>query len=185
MKPLKYGVRRSLPDGRINPEWCKRVYAALTPEERAHKNKVHSEWAKRNKAKTDEYRRRYFEKHPDAKERIRKINAQWRREWKAKPENKKRYYEAMKRFHLKRGYAMTLEEYKKKLKAQRYKCAICCTPHKEESRKRLHVDHDHKTNKNRDLLCHDCNVMLGRAGHDGDSIEILKKAVAYLERHMD
>ena len=42
-----------------------------------------------------------------------------------------------------------------------------------------HIDHDHVTNQVRGFLCNDCNLLLGRAK---DSVEILEKAIAYLER---
>ena len=45
----------------------------------------------------------------------------------------------------------------------------------------LYVDHCHKTNTLRDLLCHQCNSFLG---HAKDNIEILQKAIDYLHKHM-
>jgi len=48
--------------------------------------------------------------------------------------------------------------------------------------KRLAVDHDHKTNKIRGLLCQFCNTALGKFL---DDVEILKKAILYLERNSD
>ena len=44
----------------------------------------------------------------------------------------------------------------------------------------LYVDHDHLTGKLRDLLCHHCNLLLGNAQ---DSVERLRLAIAYLQRH--
>lgn len=44
---------------------------------------------------------------------------------------------------------------------------------------KLEVDHDHKTGKVRGMLCRRCN---GALGWFGDSIEFLKKAIAYLEK---
>jgi hypothetical protein len=43
-----------------------------------------------------------------------------------------------------------------------------------------HVDHCHKTNKRRGLLCHKCNVGLGMVQ---DSVEHLEKLIAYLIKH--
>lgn len=48
----------------------------------------------------------------------------------------------------------------------------------EKSDKVLQVDHDHKTGDVRALLCSRCNSLLGYAD---DSIELLKRAIAYLE----
>ena len=56
-------------------------------------------------------------------------------------------------------------------------CGICGeTP---SARQRLQVDHDHITDEIRGLLCARCNRMLGQAQ---DSAEILRSALAWLER---
>jgi hypothetical protein len=68
-------------------------------------------------------------------------------------------------------------------KAQNNLCAICGNPqhqfHK-GTRKRLYVDHDHKTNKVRGLLCNNCNAGVGRFKDEPDR---LRSAADYLERH--
>ena len=47
------------------------------------------------------------------------------------------------------------------------------------SARRLHVDHDHKTNQYRGLLCQPCNSALGLVE---DDIERLQALIAYLQR---
>ena len=64
-------------------------------------------------------------------------------------------------------------------------CAICGKPESAERNgriKKLAVDHDHSVEEMRlrDLLCQRCNVMIG---HCNDDIAVLRKAIAYLERH--
>lgn len=44
----------------------------------------------------------------------------------------------------------------------------------------LVLDHDHKTGKVRDLICSQCNTMLGNAR---DSLDVLYEAIAYLKKH--
>lgn len=56
-------------------------------------------------------------------------------------------------------------------------CDICGKPR--EGNRRLRVDHDHKTEKFRGLLCHDCNVGLG---HFKDDPDLLQKAIDYLQK---
>jgi ssDNA-binding Zn-finger/Zn-ribbon topoisomerase 1 len=51
-------------------------------------------------------------------------------------------------------------------------CAIC------GSDRNLVIDHDHKTGIIRGVLCHPCNTGLGKLG---DSIEGLRRAIAYLD----
>lgn len=77
---------------------------------------------------------------------------------------------------LERTFGITPKEYYEILDAQGGACAICRTVPK---RKRLAVDHDHKTGAIRGLLCTQCNHhVLGGAKED---IEILRSAVSYLE----
>jgi len=65
-------------------------------------------------------------------------------------------------YRLKANYGITLEDYNKLLILQDYKCKIC---NEKDSKcivkKRLSVDHDHKTGKVRGLLCDNCNKSLG------------------------
>lgn len=79
---------------------------------------------------------------------------------------------------LRRLYGITLEQYKTKEAEQGGRCGLCGQI--PETDRRLHVDHDHRTGKLRDLLCHHCNLLLGNAQ---DSTERLRLAIAYLGRH--
>ena len=74
----------------------------------------------------------------------------------------------------KHKYGLTQEEYKNMILSQNNECAICKKP----SHKTLHVDHDHKTDKVRGLLCHECNTGIGLFNEDIDS---LTNAVKYLK----
>lgn len=61
---------------------------------------------------------------------------------------------------LKLKYNLTVGGYDKMLQHQQGCCAICGI-HQSELKKRLFVDHDHKTGKVRGLLCINCNCRLG------------------------
>lgn len=81
---------------------------------------------------------------------------------------------------------ITLEEYYALEGRQQGKCAICSN---EETRKnrsgitaRLCLDHNHTTGTVRELLCHACNQVVG---HSRESVDILKKAISYLEAHQN
>lgn len=69
-------------------------------------------------------------------------------------------------------YGTTIEELDKLERI----CAICLTP--EEVYGTLHVDHCHNRNKFRGLLCRHCNIMLGAAK---DNTDTLLAAIYYLE----
>ena len=86
--------------------------------------------------------------------------------------------------NLKMLYGLTLEDYAKKLSAQKGVCAICEQPETRIFRGKiglLNVDHDHSTGQIRDLLCNACNVSLGGFR---DSPELLERAASYLRRHV-
>ena len=69
------------------------------------------------------------------------------------------------------------QEYERFLSEQDGVCAICLKPC--QTGQRLSVDHDHVTGAVRGLLCRRCNSGLG---HFQDSLDLLKKALMYLER---
>ena len=83
--------------------------------------------------------------------------------------------------NLEKKFGLTHEEYQKMFYEQNGVCAICGKPEtavRAGSTLRLAVDHDHKTGRNRSLLCGKCNKLLGFACEDK---EILESAIEYLE----
>ncbi|MFC4501733.1 MULTISPECIES: endonuclease VII domain-containing protein [Streptomyces] len=73
-------------------------------------------------------------------------------------------------------YGLTAEEYRKLLDFQGGRCAIC----QETRRTNLAVDHCHRTEAVRGLLCARCNSQLLARGAR-DRPEILRRAANYLE----
>jgi hypothetical protein len=69
---------------------------------------------------------------------------------------------------------MTVSEHEEMVNAQNGQCAIC------NERTKLVIDHCHTTKKVRALLCDHCNKGLG---FFSDKTELLKSAIAYLEKH--
>uniref|UniRef100_UPI00403FE523 endonuclease VII domain-containing protein n=1 Tax=Streptomyces sp. SS7 TaxID=3108485 RepID=UPI00403FE523 len=80
--------------------------------------------------------------------------------------------------HIKRAYGITAREYEAMLERQGGRCAICAIP-SESSKRRLAVDHCHRTGRVRGLLCGLCNTAIGKLKDDP---VLLLKAVSYLER---
>jgi len=77
---------------------------------------------------------------------------------------------------------ITVQTYNEMLERIDNKCEICGN---EETRKnpdgrttRLCIDHCHKTEKIRGMLCHSCNTGIGKFK---DDIELLQKAIEYLK----
>lgn len=73
-------------------------------------------------------------------------------------------------------YGITEAEFNSLLESQNKSCAICGSS-EAGGRGDWHVDHCHKTNKIRGLLCHHCNTGLGLFR---DSPELLILAAEYL-----
>ena len=94
--------------------------------------------------------------------------------------HKKYYYanrdkigEKVKYANLRIRYGLTKQVYETLLSSQNNLCAICKMPNK-----KLNVDHCHKTNEVRGILCNKCNFLIGLAG---DNKIILQNAVTYLK----
>jgi hypothetical protein len=80
-------------------------------------------------------------------------------------------------------YGLTPSDLVAKLTAQGGRCMICRKPPNPvgvRAASRLHVDHDHVTGKNRDLLCNGCNRGIG---YLMDDPSLLRAAADYIERH--
>lgn len=63
------------------------------------------------------------------------------------------------RHRYKKVYGLSVADYELMLRQQKEKCLVCKD---EPAQYRLCVDHDHETGKVRGLLCHPCNLALGR-----------------------
>ena len=98
--------------------------------------------------------------------------------WKLKTPRQKKEASLIKR------YGITYDEYLVKLTEQEYKCEICKSLIKEFDSTRnpeaAQVDHCHKTNNVRGLLCSFCNWGLGCAKDDK---QILENMIKYLEKY--
>lgn len=91
-------------------------------------------------------------------------------------------------YHRVRRYGLTLAAIREMFDSQGGKCAICQTPYEWEHLSKgkngtsagLVIDHCHRRNKVRSLLCGRCNSALG---FFRDSKHILLAAVDYLKKH--
>jgi len=89
------------------------------------------------------------------------------------------YYSRKERM-LKYRYGITLNVYDEMYKNQSGKCAICKVEGIKYSKKGLLVDHNHKTNEVRGLLCSSCNTGIGLLK---DSIEVMTAGLEYLNNN--
>ena len=115
---------------------------------------------------------RYQQRHP---ERIKAAGKKWRD---ANPDKERDK-------HYRRKFGIGIEDYNKLWEEQNGLCAICNKPETVSTTGNpipmwLAVDHDHKTNKIRALLCFKCNTTLSYFEKHEQSIE---QIIAYLEKH--
>lgn len=84
---------------------------------------------------------------------------------------------------LKKNFGIGIVEYAKMLDEQNGVCAICKHPEtaiRHGKLKMLAVGHCHSSGANRELLCQDCNLAIGRMKDDPARLRV---AADYLERH--
>ena len=77
-------------------------------------------------------------------------------------------------------YGLTVEKYDAMLVKQGSVCALCDGAETNIKKTHLCIDHDHNTGKVRALLCDRCNRGIGAFG---DNLDLLEKAVLYLQKH--
>ncbi len=113
-------------------------------------------------------------RNPELKKRQQESSNRWAKENRDKTASNSRKYRKnldplvkRERLLLKK-YGLTLEGYNNILLAQGGGCAIC---NRKPGERPLHVDHDHRTDRIRGLLCHQCNWYLGTIDADPDIIQ--------------
>jgi len=84
-------------------------------------------------------------------------------------------FRARKKF-LKRRYGISIDDYYVMLEAQGGHCATC--PTTPQPGRSLAVDHDHRTNRVRGLLCDSCNRALGLVKDDPGILRALENYLA-------
>jgi hypothetical protein len=131
----------------------------------------------KNRELYNERRRKKYAENPEHR-RNKNKESRLRRKEQIKRYGHMYYKEKAKNVDLKHKFGITLEEYNKILIKQDNKCMIC-GENQDKFSKSFAVDHDHNTGKIGGLLCHNCNLILG---HAKENIEILRKAVVYLEK---
>lgn len=135
-----------------------------TAEKKAKAAAYNKEWRAKNKERDRKWHQDYYKKNR-AKHlaRMKKYH--------------KDYYAAnphkLVEYTYKRKYGLSLEDIRALKHKQKHRCAIC------QKKKKLNVDHCHKTGIVRGLLCTSCNTALGAFA---DSPKVVKKALAYLAK---
>jgi len=90
------------------------------------------------------------------------------------PEIQIKMKERSKIYSLNKSYGLTLEDVQHRKVQQNFRCAIC------KHEKNLCVDHDHKSGRNRGMLCKSCNFGIG---YFHDNVDNLIHAIEYLKEY--
>jgi hypothetical protein len=91
-----------------------------------------------------------------------KSATEWARQYRI--DHPEEVYRAVRKYHLKKTFGITLEQYDAMLMKQGRRCAICNTTDPRGRGKKettWDIDHNAKTGEVRGLLCHPCNLVLG------------------------
>jgi len=131
------------------------------------------QWQKNNPEKFRESKRKWiknnFEKVKKSKEKWEKNNPNRRKKWQ---ENNPDY---ARKNHIKKTYNLFYEDWLRIWESQDGKCAICGTLFVKPSN--AYIDHNHKINEIRGLLCMKCNFGIGNFN---DNPILMRKAIIYL-----
>jgi Recombination endonuclease VII len=143
----------------------------VTAEDRARYNRA---WKEKNPEKAKEsHRLAQLKWRAKNREKVRQNIDAWRRANMAKSNayRMKEYY--------KRKYGLTREGKQELLESQGNCCAACGS-NSPNHKQGWVVDHCHKSNRVRGILCQPCNLTLGKVK---DSPDHLRKLADYLEKH--
>lgn len=124
----------------------------VTPEAKRLKSLRHKKWAEENRDHLSAYMRKYNAEHPKSQEQK---------------------DQAISR-SMKMNYGIDIHQYRQMLSEQKGLCKLCGKPPR---KRRLVIDHCHKTGKIRGLLCNGCNRSLALL----DNPELLRQAIKYKE----
>lgn len=133
-----------------NPEKIKNVNRICYLNKREQRIKKQKQYSLENKDRIKAYRKEWLKRKPDYS----------------------------KRNDLKRKYNLELEEFDKMMQGQGNSCLTCGKLFKKRSD--AHVDHCHKTQKVRGLLCSHCNTAIGLVY---EKEETLQNMINYLRQN--
>ena len=157
----------------------------------ANKPKFNSwayKWQKENREQWLAYRRRWRAENRERlvkenreynslnRERKSKAASEWCKNNRDRIKARPTYYMGCRKQNLKRAHNMTLEEYNELNTKQNGLCACCGKP--PSNGKPLYVDHNHRTEKRRALICSYCNMVVGIVESG-----IVDKVKIYLEKY--
>lgn len=96
--------------------------------------------------------------------------------------NPKKVAAIIRSLHYRNKYGITIDDYNQLLEQQHGYCRLC-SKHQSEFKRRLDVDHNHKTGKIRGLVCNGCNRTIGKYENKQlKNKKLMKKIEIYLAK---
>ncbi len=143
----------------------KSYYQSLSPEQKREYNRRANHAPGRKEKRRENSRRFYRGLSPEQRiELHHQINQNPnKRKWRLE--------------HNIRKYGLDIKQLEEMFLLQEAKCAICQCEF--TTRRKMHIDHDHKTGQIRQLLCNHCNVGLGMFK---ETELLLERALSYLRK---
>lgn len=141
--------------------------------------KTQQKWNETNKDKIKKIKKKYKEIHKNEIQDYNKTHRtlfkdhynSYKKKWRYNNKNKTKN-EKLKKYNL------TIEKFNNLLQNQNYKCGVCRKEFENSSSITPCVDHNHKTNTVRGILCRNCNSGIGGLY---DNIEYLINALKWLK----
>lgn len=184
--PLSYAVIKARREA--DPEYAQRMrdYAAKYREANREKEKERQRLAKAKLREND--RESYNAKMREYnKEKVYPVRAKLAKEkQESRPDHHERVStrsqmtkpEYWRHWKMKQCYGIGLPDYMKMYAAQEGKCKVCGGERPNFGKQGLVIDHCHSEGNIRGLLCSQCNTGLG---HFKDDVQLLQKAIEYLQ----
>lgn len=164
----------------------RKEYSREYEKTRRKRDEGYNEWHKeRYRKSAREYRRKNADSINYKIREDRKLNPEKYLEYERK--NRERNKSRFQELNIIRKHKIDYDEYKWMYERQDGKCEICGKEETKKSRTtgqicRLSIDHDHTSGFIRDLLCHNCNALIG---HAGESEKIFDSAKSYIRKHKE
>jgi hypothetical protein len=179
VQPKGYSTNWNREFRKKNPEESKRRIKAQYEKHKEKKLQYSKEYRKNNPEKIKATNKDQYEKHGE------KYLERKKEKYKSDPAIRSKRIEAYRKYRLthldqiesarrKKKYGLTDDDYARLVKDAGTNCPICKQSFGEN---KPVIDHSHKTNIVRGIICHKCNLALGLFN---DNINILLNAINYL-----
>ena len=130
----------------------KKYYIKYNLTHKKNRKQYHKQYQIDNKKQLSKYHMKYYlDNKNDIKQKTKQYHL-------LHPIKRKRY---QKDHHFKYTYGISIKQRNEMIIKQGYECLSCHIDLRKLKDKDIHIDHNHKTNKIRGILCNKCNFALG------------------------